>query len=72
MRRRSRQVPWQQLGEPVDRMGADTRDHVGEVGLGLDAVEPARADERVECGGTGSACIGPAEQPVFFCPKPLA
>jgi hypothetical protein len=32
-------------------MAADARDHVCEVGLGLDAVEPARAHDRVECGG---------------------
>jgi hypothetical protein len=46
-------------------MAADTRYHVGEVGLGLDAVEPARAYDGVECGGPRSACIGAAEQPVF-------
>jgi hypothetical protein len=41
-------------------MAADTRYHVGEVGLGFDAVEPARAYDGVECG----ARAPPASEPL--------
>ena len=45
MRRRWLPVPGQQFGEPVDRVGADAGDDVGEPGFGLDAVHAGRTDQ---------------------------
>ena len=51
--------PWQQLVEPVDGMSIDhAREHVGEVSVGLDAVEFAGFDQRADC---CPACPPPSE-----------
>ena len=65
MRRRWLPVPGQQLGQPVDRMRADTGDDVGEPSLGLDAVHAGSADERVERGSANATRIRSAKEPVL-------
>jgi hypothetical protein len=65
LRRRWLPIPRQQLGEPVDRMAADVRDHGGEPGLGLDAVEACGLDERVERSRTLTTSIATCEEVIF-------
>jgi len=41
--------------QPVDRMVAEAREHVMQPGLGLEAVELDRSDQRVEDRGSATA-----------------
>src|SRR5204863_4535893 len=65
LRRRSPDIPGQQLVDPVDWMLADARENLTQVGLGLKAVEACRANERVEDRGPIAASVGAQEQPVL-------
>jgi hypothetical protein len=42
-------LPRQQLIDTIDRMLGDAADHLTQVGLGVEAVEFARADQAVDC-----------------------
>jgi len=57
--------PGQQFGEPVDRMGADAGDDVGQPNFRLDAVHAGGTDQRVERGSAHAAGVRSAEEPVF-------
>src|SRR3546814_8877562 len=57
-------VPRQEFVDPVDRMAADTLDHVGEPGFGLHAVQAACFGKRVKQRRGISAFGGPDEHPV--------
>jgi hypothetical protein len=56
------EVPGQQLGDVVDRMICNHREHVAQVGFGIDAVEFASPDQAVDRGSALSARIGAGEQ----------
>jgi hypothetical protein len=58
-------VPWQQLGKAVHRMRADAGDHVAQVGLGLEAVEFGRSDQRIEQRGALAAGVAARKEPVL-------
>ena len=56
-------VPWQQLIEPRGGMIGDATQHIGEPGLGVDAVEFGGGDQGVDCGRALAAAIGTGEPP---------
>ena len=68
LRRRSRPSPRQQLLEAIDGVHADAGDDITQVGLGLDAVELASANERVEKGR--SLASSPETFGLLFAPLP--
>jgi hypothetical protein len=51
-------VPRQQRGEIADHVIVDARQHVGEPGLRIDAVELGGLDQRVDDGGARAAAVG--------------
>jgi len=57
-------VPGQQVGDPVCWVIGNAGENVGEPRPGIDVVELAGLDERVDRGGVVSARIRPAEGPV--------
>ena len=59
------EVPGQQFGDAVDRVIGDAREHVAQVGFGIEAVELGRADQAVDRGGALAAGIGAAKQVVL-------
>ena len=57
-------IPRQQIGDVLGRMVWQSRQHVGEPGARIDAVELGGLDERVDGGGAASAFVGTREGPV--------
>jgi hypothetical protein len=56
-------IPRQKLIELPDVVIIDSYEHVGELGLRINVVEPRGLDQRVHHGGTLDAAIGAGEQP---------
>ena len=46
-------------------MISNSGEHIGEPSAGIDVIELARFDQRVDRGGAPAAGIGAAERPVF-------
>jgi hypothetical protein len=40
-------------------------EHVAQIGFRIHGIEPGGADQRVDCGGTLSALVGPGKQIVL-------
>ncbi len=51
-RQRRRHVPRQQFVDAVDRMVSNALKHIGEIRLGIEAVQACRADQAIHRGGT--------------------
>jgi hypothetical protein len=51
--------------QPVHRMRADASNDLAQVGLGLQAVERGRTDQRVEEGGSLASGVTAGEEPIF-------
>src|SRR4249920_213327 len=51
-------VPGQKLIQPLDSMIVDAREHVGEPGLRINAVELGGSDEGIDGGSAPAALIG--------------
>src|SRR5271155_2033793 len=63
--RNSREIPWQEILDAVDRMIGDAGQHISEIRFGIETVELGGADQAVDRGGTLTAGIGAGEQVVF-------
>ena len=55
-------VPGQEIINPIDGMIGDMCQHVTQPGFGVDTVQLARADQRVDRGGALAAAVGAGEQ----------
>src|SRR5262249_31590849 len=58
-------VPRKELAYAIDRIIADTREHVAQVALGLDAIENAGANDGIKCRRPCASGIRTGEQPVL-------
>ena len=58
-------VPGQQFGDPIGGMVGNAVENVGELSLGIDAVEPGGLDQRVHGGGSTAAGVGAGEEIVL-------
>ncbi|PZW90426.1 hypothetical protein DFS13_13925 [Burkholderia sp. 28_3] len=61
-RQRRRHVPRQQLVDAVDRMVSDALENIGEICLGIEAVQARRADQAIHRGSTFVTGVGAGEQ----------
>lgn len=61
-RQRRRHVPRQQLVDAVDRMVSDALKNIGEIRLGIEAIQACRADQAIHRGGTFATGVGAGEQ----------
>src|SRR3954471_12519749 len=57
-------VPGQKFVDPARRVPADAADQIGEIGLGIDAIELAALDQREEDRRPLAAAVGAKEGPV--------
>ena len=60
-----RRVPGQQFGDAVDGVVGDAREHIAQVGFGVEAVEFGRSDQAIDSGGALAAGIGATKQVVL-------
>ncbi len=58
----SGEVPRQELLDTVDGMIGDVRQHMLQIGFGIEAVELGRPDEGIEDGGAFASAIGAGEE----------
>src|ERR1039458_9955930 len=63
--RLGRHVPGQQFGDAVDGVLGNAREHVAQIGFGIESVELGRADEAVDGGGALAAGVGSGEEVVL-------
>ncbi len=54
--------PRQQFVDAVDRMVSNALEHVGEIRLGIEAIQACRADQAIHRGGTFATEVGAGEQ----------
>jgi hypothetical protein len=66
----SGEVPRQELLDTGDGMIGDVRQHMPQIGFGIEAVELGRTDEGVEDGGTFASAIGAGEEIVATAHRP--
>ena len=64
-----RDVPRQELIDPIDRMFGDALEHVAQIRLRVDVVQLRGADERVDRSGACSASVGNQVQKVVLPPS---
>lgn len=58
----SRNVPWQEFVDAIDRVIRNTFDGVVQIGLGIEAVQACCADQAIHRSGTFSARVRANEQ----------
>ena len=58
-------VPGQQLGDALHRVIGDAGEDIGEPGAGIDVVEFAGFDQRIDGGRPSATGVAAAEGPVF-------
>ena len=58
-------VPGRQFVDTVDRVVGDAGEHLGQVGLRIEAVQFGGFDDGVDGGGALAAFLGAGEQPVL-------
>jgi hypothetical protein len=60
-----RPVPGQKIGQPFGRIIGDAREHVMQIGLGIEAVQLGRLDQGIEDGRALGPEVGAGEQVVL-------
>ena len=60
-----RRVPGQQFADAIHGMVSNAREHIAQVGFGIEAVEFGRSDQAIDSGGALAAGIGATKQVVL-------
>ena len=60
-----RNIPWQEIGDLVDRIVGKVREHVAQIGLRIEAVYLRHIDQTVNCSGALPATVRAKEQKVI-------